>query len=138
MSAAADEVERELGPIDVLIANAGIGPTRDAADIERRGSCEGFQRQRRWRREQRGGRRAGNGQARQRASGRDLESCSLSWLAEVGGVLRQQSCGFGVLRKPATRSGAERHRRNDHSSGFHQDAADCRPRSADAIPDGAG
>lgn len=31
--AAADKLRAELGPIDVLIANAGIGPTRDAAEI---------------------------------------------------------------------------------------------------------
>jgi len=28
MSAAAEKVRAELGPIDILIANAGIGPTR--------------------------------------------------------------------------------------------------------------
>ena len=33
MSAAAEKVRAELGPIDILIANAGIGPTRDAAEI---------------------------------------------------------------------------------------------------------
>lgn len=33
VSAAADKLSAELGPIDVLIANAGIGPTRDAADF---------------------------------------------------------------------------------------------------------
>ena len=33
MSAAAAKLSAELGPIDILIANAGIGPTRDAADI---------------------------------------------------------------------------------------------------------
>lgn len=32
MRAAADKLRAEFGPIDVLIANAGIGPTRDAAD----------------------------------------------------------------------------------------------------------
>ena len=31
MRAAADKLRAEFGPIDVLIANAGIGPTRDAA-----------------------------------------------------------------------------------------------------------
>jgi len=31
MRAAADRLRAEFGPIDVLIANAGIGPTRDAA-----------------------------------------------------------------------------------------------------------
>ena len=31
--AAADKLRRTLGPIDILIANAGIGPTRDAADF---------------------------------------------------------------------------------------------------------
>ena len=31
MRAAADELRAQFGPIDVLIANAGIGPTRDAA-----------------------------------------------------------------------------------------------------------
>lgn len=31
--AAADKLRADLGPIDVLIANAGIGPTRDAADF---------------------------------------------------------------------------------------------------------
>jgi short-subunit dehydrogenase len=31
--AAADKLRAELGPIDVLIANAGIGPTRDAAEL---------------------------------------------------------------------------------------------------------
>jgi short-subunit dehydrogenase len=30
---AADKLSKGLGPIDALIANAGIGPTRDAADI---------------------------------------------------------------------------------------------------------
>jgi len=34
LSAAADKVHEEFGPIDILIANAGIGPTRDAADID--------------------------------------------------------------------------------------------------------
>src|SRR5258705_8644941 len=34
MSAAAEKVRSELGPIDILIANAGIGPTRDAAEID--------------------------------------------------------------------------------------------------------
>ena len=33
MRAAADKLRAEFGPIDVLIANAGIGPTRDAAEI---------------------------------------------------------------------------------------------------------
>lgn len=33
ISAAADKLRAELGPIDILIANAGIGPTRDAAEI---------------------------------------------------------------------------------------------------------
>jgi short-subunit dehydrogenase len=32
--AAADKLRAELGPIDVLIANAGIGPTRDAAELD--------------------------------------------------------------------------------------------------------
>ena len=31
MRAAADKLRAEFGPVDVLIANAGIGPTRDAA-----------------------------------------------------------------------------------------------------------
>jgi len=31
MKSAADQLNRSLGPIDVLVANAGIGPTRDAA-----------------------------------------------------------------------------------------------------------
>jgi short-subunit dehydrogenase len=34
MSSAADKVRGSLGPIDVLIANAGIGPTRDAAKFD--------------------------------------------------------------------------------------------------------
>ena len=33
VSAAADKLRSSLGPIDVLIANAGIGPTRDAANF---------------------------------------------------------------------------------------------------------
>jgi short-subunit dehydrogenase len=33
ISAAADKLRASLGPIDVLIANAGIGPTRDAANF---------------------------------------------------------------------------------------------------------
>lgn len=33
ISAAANTLRARLGPIDVLIANAGIGPTRDAADF---------------------------------------------------------------------------------------------------------
>lgn len=33
MRAAADKLRAALGPIDILIANAGIGPTRDAAEI---------------------------------------------------------------------------------------------------------
>jgi short-subunit dehydrogenase len=33
LRAAADKLRADLGPIDVLIANAGIGPTRDAAEI---------------------------------------------------------------------------------------------------------
>jgi short-subunit dehydrogenase len=33
ISAAANTLHARLGPIDVLIANAGIGPTRDAADF---------------------------------------------------------------------------------------------------------
>jgi short-subunit dehydrogenase len=33
LRAAADKLRADLGPIDVLIANAGIGPTRDAADF---------------------------------------------------------------------------------------------------------
>ena len=33
ISAAADSLRESFGPIDVLIANAGIGPTRDAADF---------------------------------------------------------------------------------------------------------
>lgn len=33
LRAAADRLRAELGPIDVLIANAGIGPNRDAADF---------------------------------------------------------------------------------------------------------
>ncbi len=33
MRAAADKLRAGLGPIDVLIANAGIGPTRDAANF---------------------------------------------------------------------------------------------------------
>ena len=33
ISAAADKLRASLGPIDVLIANAGVGPTRDAADF---------------------------------------------------------------------------------------------------------
>ena len=33
ISAAADRLRSSVGPIDVLIANAGIGPTRDAADF---------------------------------------------------------------------------------------------------------
>ena len=34
LSAAADRLSAEFGPIDILIANAGIGPTRDAAKID--------------------------------------------------------------------------------------------------------
>jgi len=34
LRAAADKLRAELGPIDLLIANAGIGPTRDAAQID--------------------------------------------------------------------------------------------------------
>jgi short-subunit dehydrogenase len=34
LSAAADKLRAEFGPIDILIANAGIGPTRDAAQID--------------------------------------------------------------------------------------------------------
>jgi short-subunit dehydrogenase len=34
LRAAADMLRTELGPIDILIANAGIGPTRDAAEID--------------------------------------------------------------------------------------------------------
>ncbi|HEV7474688.1 MAG TPA: SDR family NAD(P)-dependent oxidoreductase [Pyrinomonadaceae bacterium] len=33
MAAAAEKLSAEFGPVDILIANAGIGPTRDAADI---------------------------------------------------------------------------------------------------------
>ena len=33
MRAAADKLRADFGPIDLLIANAGIGPTRDAADF---------------------------------------------------------------------------------------------------------
>jgi len=33
IAAAAGKLRAELGPIDILIANAGIGPTRDAAEI---------------------------------------------------------------------------------------------------------
>jgi short-subunit dehydrogenase len=33
LSAAADKLREQFGPIDILIANAGIGPTRDAAEI---------------------------------------------------------------------------------------------------------
>jgi len=33
ISAAANKLRADLGPIDVLIANAGIGPTRDAANF---------------------------------------------------------------------------------------------------------
>jgi len=33
VSAAADKLRASIGPIDVLIANAGIGPTRDAANF---------------------------------------------------------------------------------------------------------
>jgi short-subunit dehydrogenase len=33
LSAAANKLHSEFGPVDILIANAGIGPTRDAADI---------------------------------------------------------------------------------------------------------
>src|ERR1043166_40513 len=34
MAAAAERLRAEVGPIDILIANAGIGPTRDAARID--------------------------------------------------------------------------------------------------------
>jgi short-subunit dehydrogenase len=34
LAAAADKLRAEFGPIDILIANAGIGPTRDAAEID--------------------------------------------------------------------------------------------------------
>jgi short-subunit dehydrogenase len=34
MSTAAERLRAEFGPIDILIANAGIGPTRDAAEID--------------------------------------------------------------------------------------------------------
>ena len=33
LSAAANKLHSKFGPVDILIANAGIGPTRDAADI---------------------------------------------------------------------------------------------------------
>ncbi len=33
MKAAANKLSAALGPVDILVANAGIGPTRDAADI---------------------------------------------------------------------------------------------------------
>lgn len=33
MVAAAEKLSAELGPVDILIANAGIGPTRDAAQL---------------------------------------------------------------------------------------------------------
>ena len=33
MAAAAEKLRGEFGPIDIMIANAGIGPTRDAAEI---------------------------------------------------------------------------------------------------------
>jgi len=34
MSLAAEKLRTDVGPIDILIANAGIGPTRDAANID--------------------------------------------------------------------------------------------------------
>lgn len=34
ISTAAEKLRAEFGPIDILIANAGIGPTRDAAEID--------------------------------------------------------------------------------------------------------
>jgi short-subunit dehydrogenase len=34
MSAAAEKLRAELGPIDIMIANAGIGPTRHASEID--------------------------------------------------------------------------------------------------------
>jgi short-subunit dehydrogenase len=34
ISVAAEKLRAEFGPIDILIANAGIGPTRDAAEID--------------------------------------------------------------------------------------------------------
>ncbi|MEP6570395.1 MAG: SDR family NAD(P)-dependent oxidoreductase [Acidobacteriota bacterium] len=34
MSAAAEKLRTEFGPIDIMIANAGIGPTRHAAEID--------------------------------------------------------------------------------------------------------
>ena len=34
MATAAETLRGEFGPIDLLIANAGIGPTRDAAEID--------------------------------------------------------------------------------------------------------
>ncbi len=83
MSAAAEKVRAELGPVDILIANAGIGPTRDAAEI----SAEEI---------------AGviNVKA-QRAVGSDIEFGCLPWSAKVGRILRQQSRGFSVFRKSA-------------------------------------
>lgn len=33
LAAAAEKLRAEFGPIDIMIANAGIGPTRDAAEI---------------------------------------------------------------------------------------------------------
>jgi len=40
MRAAADKLRTEFGPIDVLIANAGIGPTRDAAKFSAEEVCD--------------------------------------------------------------------------------------------------
>src|SRR4051812_40766450 len=34
LSEAAEKLRTDFGPIDILIANAGIGPTRDAATID--------------------------------------------------------------------------------------------------------
>jgi len=42
MSSAADQLRGSLGPIDVLIANAGIGPTRDAAKFSAEEVAEVF------------------------------------------------------------------------------------------------
>ena len=128
MRAAADKLRADLGPIDVLIANAGIGPTRDAAKFSAEEVAEvmnvnviG----------------ASNSVAavmpemvaRGRGTvGGDFESGGLSRFAEVRGLLRQQGGGFGIFRESAAGSGATRNRCDDNSSGFYQDSVNCRAR----------
>ena len=92
--AAACELRRKFGYIDLLVANAGVGGTTYAVDLCEKEVTQSHSRECDWRREQRDGGHPAHDSTGERTPGGDLQSRRLSRLAKVGCLLREQGRRF--------------------------------------------